>query len=105
MNWELLLARSLEDYNIRELYLYQLPVLKTCNNWPAVKEIGRVIFEGKHSNYNGGIVKYAEKLYFVPAPRLKALAAYRKWNFKKMIKVVTEEDFAKKKNLSKIFEK
>ena len=71
MHWELLLARSIENNNIRELYLYQLPILKTCDNWAAVKEIGRVSFQGKHSNYNGGIVKYAEKLYFVPTSKME----------------------------------
>ena len=30
-----------------------------------------------------GLVRYAEKIYFVPDVRLNALLPYRKWRFKK----------------------
>ena len=36
--------RDLEDGNIRELYLYKLPVLKTVENWNEVQEVGRIAF-------------------------------------------------------------
>ena len=105
MDWKELLLRSIENHTIRELYLYQLQILKTCNNWPAVKEIGRVDFKGKHANYNGGIVQYGGKFYFVPDITLQALASYRKWNFKNTIRVLTEEDYQKVKLKKKIFAK
>lgn len=95
MDWETLMARSLTEGKVRELYLYKLPVLKTCDNWPAVKEIGKVNFKGKHSDYNGAIVKYAERLFFLPDPRIEALAPYRKWNLKNTIRVITEKEHKK----------
>lgn len=97
MDWQTLLVRQLDDNQVRELYLYKLPVLKTCDNWGAVKEIGRIDFKGKHSNYNGAVVKYSENYYFVPDGRLEALAPYRKWNLKNKIKVITEAEVKKKK--------
>ena len=57
MDWQFKLVNQLEEYNIRELYLYQLPVLKTCDNWMTVQEIASVRFKGKHANYYGGVGK------------------------------------------------
>lgn len=92
MDWKTLLHRGLDDYKIRELYLYKVPLLKNCDDWNAVKEVGRIDFKGKHSNYRGAIVKYGDGVYFVPDARIEALAPYRKWNLKKTIKVITEAD-------------
>lgn len=97
MDWQIIMERELGNSVIRELYLYQVPLLKTCDNWGAVKEVGRVDFKGKHANYHGGLVKYANKIYFVPDARIDALAPYRKWNFKAKLKVVTEAEIKKKK--------
>ena len=90
-----LFAKMIQENFIRELYLYQMPVLKTCSNWPAVKEIGRIDFKGKHANYHGGVVIYAEKYYFVPDARLQALASFRKWSFKDKLRVLKEADLKK----------
>ncbi|MDH5720065.1 MAG: hypothetical protein OEZ13_05505 [Spirochaetia bacterium] len=95
MDWQNTLSQAIQENKIRELYLYKVPVLKTCDNWAAVKELGRVSFKGKHATYNGALVKYAESLYFVPEARIEALAPYRKWNLKNTIDVISEEDFKK----------
>lgn len=99
MDWQTIMERHLEDNKVRELHLYQVPLLKTCDNWGAAKELGRIDFKGKHANYNGGLIKYANKIYFIPNARIEALAPYRKWNFKAKIKVITEAEhkLAKKK--------
>lgn len=88
---------GLDEFKIRELYLYKVPVLKTCDNWAIVKEVGRVDFKGKHAIYNGALVQYGENVYFIPNSRIEALAPYRKWKFKHVIKVVTEVEHKKKK--------
>jgi len=97
MDWQQVMVRDLEKNIIRELYLYQIPVLKTVTNWNDVKEVGRVDFKGKHSNYNGAICKYGGNYYFVPDARIEALSAYRKWNLKQKIKVIEESSIKKKK--------
>ena len=95
LSWEVSVARSLERNMIRELYLYQIPVLKTCDNWLAVTEVGRIDFRGKHTDYRGALVRYMQKLYFVPDNRLKALSDFRKWNLKNRITVINDEEYSK----------
>ncbi len=92
-----LLSKMIQENFVRELYLYQMPILKTCDNWSAVKEVGRIDFKGKHANYHGGIVSYAEKYYFVPDIRLQALSTFRKWRFKIKVSIVKEIDIKHKK--------
>ena len=97
MDWQVLLERSLESSQIRELYLYQIPLLKTCGNWNSVQEIGKLEFAGKHANYNGGLVRYGDKIYFITDASISALSAFRKWNFKKKLQVITEKEIEKRK--------
>lgn len=89
------LTKMLANHKIRELYLYHVPVLKTCNNWSAVKEVGRIDFAGKHADYHGGLVSYGEKYYFVPDSRLQALSSFRPWKFKTKIGIVEESELKK----------
>jgi hypothetical protein len=102
MDWMLFLARSLEEGVVRELYLYKIPVLKNCENWGSVKEIGKVEFKGKHSDYRGAIVQYANSYYFLPNARIDALSPFRKWNFKKTLRVLTEEEHKKSQSQTTI---
>ncbi len=90
------MIRSLNEGSIRELHLYQVPVLKNVENWNEVKEVGKVDFHGKHSDYKGAIVQYGASYFFLPNARINALSVYRKWNFKKTLKVVTEAEHKKK---------
>lgn len=96
MDWSQLMVRALQDGSIRELHLYQMPVLKNVENWNQVKEIGKVDFRGKHSDYKGAIVQYGSNYFFLPNARMDALSVYRKWNFKKNLRVVTEAEHKKK---------
>ena len=96
MDLQHLILDGLDKNRIRELYLYKLPVLKTCDNWGAIKEIGALNFKGKHANYVGGLVKYMETIYFVTQARLDAVAAFRKWKFPVELSVTTEEEWKKK---------
>lgn len=96
MDWSQIMVRSLQEGSIRELHLYQMPVLKNVENWNQVKEIGKVDFHGKHCDYKGAIVQYGSNYFFLPNARIDALSVYRKWNFKKNIKVVTEHEHKKK---------
>lgn len=89
------MSRDLEQSRIRELYLYKVPVLKTCDNWAAVKELGKLDFKGKHADYHGALVKYGDNVYFIPDVRIDALAPYRKWDLKNQIKVITEVEHKK----------
>lgn len=102
MDLQHLILDGLDKGVIRELYLYKLPVMKTCDNWGAVKEVGLINFRGKHANYHGGLVKYMDKVYFVSQSRLDAVGAYRKWKFPKDLKVITEDEWKKSHSSAKV---
>lgn len=87
MEWEKILRDSVKDGTIRELYLRHVPTLKTCENWNAVEEIGLVDHHTKYAHYKGILVKYGDRLFYVPEKRMEALAPYRTWKTKKSIKV------------------
>ena len=40
MEWQKILADSVQDGKIKELHLKKIPVLKTCDNWREVEPIG-----------------------------------------------------------------
>ena len=91
MQWERILRDSVKDNSIRELHLRHVPVLKTCENWHAVQEIGLVDHQTKYAHYKGILVKYGERLYYVPEARMQALAPFRPWKIKNKIKVIVDD--------------
>jgi len=91
MEWERILKDSVKDNSIRELHLRHVPILKTCENWNDVDELGLVDHHTKYAHYKGALVKYGERLYYVPEQRMQALAPFRPWKNKTKIKVVDSE--------------
>jgi len=91
MEWERILRDSVQDGTIRELHLRHVPVLKTCENWNDVKEIGLVDHRTKYAHYKGILVKYGERLFYVPEARMQTLAPFRSWKTKVHIKVTDVE--------------
>ncbi len=91
MQWEKILKDSVQDGTIRELHLRHIPTLKTCENWNDVEEIGLVDHKTKYAHYKGILVKYGERIFYVPEKRMQALAPYRPWKTKKVIKVIDVE--------------
>ncbi|MBX7056840.1 MAG: hypothetical protein K1X75_02150 [Leptospirales bacterium] len=91
MEWEKILRDSVQDGTIRELYLRHVPVLKTCENWNDVKEIGLIDHRTKYAHYKGILVKYGERLFYVSEERMHALAPFREWKAKNRIKVTDLE--------------
>ncbi len=91
MEWERILRDSVQNGTIRELHLRHVPVLKTCEDWNAVQELGLVNHKTRYAHYKGILVKYGERLYYVPEARMQALAPFRTWKAKTKIKVLTED--------------
>ncbi|MCB1325717.1 MAG: hypothetical protein H7A21_13670 [Spirochaetales bacterium] len=91
MQWERILRDAVNEGEIRELHLRHVPTLKTCENWNDVKEIGLINHRTKYAHYHGIIVKYGERIFYVPEERMQALAPYRQWKTKKSLKVTEPE--------------
>ncbi len=93
MEYERLLRDAVTDGSIRELHLRHVPVLKTAENWNDVKELGLIDHRTKYAYYKGILVKYGDRIFYVPEARMQALAPFRTWTTKNRIKVT---DVAKK---------
>ena len=90
MEWEKILADSVVDGTIKELYLRKLPVLKTVDNWKKVELVGLVDHQMKHTHYKGGLVKLNGRLYFIQEATIKALQAFMKMDFPTKITVIKD---------------
>ena len=87
MEWERVLKDSVSEGTIKELHLRRVPVLKTCENWNDVEEMGLVDHKTKFAHYKGCLVKYGDRLFYVSEARMQALAPYRQWKNKRKLKV------------------
>ena len=87
MEYERMLRDAVKDGTIRELHLRHVPVLKTAENWNDVKEVGMIDHRTKYAHYKGIIVKYGDRIFYVPEARMQALAPFRSWKTKTRIKV------------------
>ncbi len=90
MEWEKILADSVQNGVIKELHLRKLPVLKAVDNWKKVILVGWVDHQMKHTHYKGGLVKLNDKLYFVQEKTIKALQEFMDWSFPLKIKVIQD---------------
>jgi hypothetical protein len=88
MEWEKILADSVQNGTIKELYLRKLPLLKTVDNWKRVELVGSVDHQMKYTHYKGGLVRLNGKLYFVQEKTITALREFMKWDFPAKITVV-----------------
>ena len=91
MEWERILRDSVQGGTIRELHLRKVPVLKTCENWNDVHEVGLIDHRTKYAHYKGVLVKYGERIFYVSEERMQALAPFRTWKAKNKLKVVDTE--------------
>jgi len=89
-DWEKLLADSVKDGTIKELYLRKLPVLKTVDNWKKVELVGQVDHQMKYTHYKGGLVRLNGNLYFVQEKTIAALREFMKWDFPVKITVLKD---------------
>jgi hypothetical protein len=90
MEWQTILAESVVNGSIKEIYLSKIPVLKTCNNWREVEPLGWVDYPMRHSHYKGMLVKLNNKIYFVPEKIITALSEFITWKNAVQIRVVKD---------------
>lgn len=88
VNWEPVILTLKSDNKIRELYLRNVPVLRNCKNWNDVKEIGLIQHKTKYAYYNGLLVNYGSRLFYVSNEKIEALKPFRSWSKKKSITVI-----------------
>jgi hypothetical protein len=90
MDWQIVLADSVQDGKIRELHLRKIPRLKNCYDWNEVEPVGWIDHQMKHAHFKGGLVKLNGKIYFVTDSTINAISEFVKIKFPNKIVVVSD---------------
>jgi hypothetical protein len=88
IKWQEVLKDSVHNDSIRATHLRKVPHLKDCPAWNEASFLGRVVYKPQFGNYDGGLVKYAGRLYYINKAQIEALRPWVKWNVNKILNVI-----------------
>ncbi len=88
IKWQEVLRDSVHNDSVRATHLRKIPHLKDCPAWSDATFLGRVIYKPQFGNYDGGLVKYAGRLYYINKAQIEALRPWVKWNTNKILTVI-----------------
>ena len=88
--WQDLLRNSVSKESIKASNLRKIPHLKVCPFWDRALFLGRVIHKTPVANYDGGLVKYDGRIYYVNRSQIDALQAFVRWDLKKNVSVLDD---------------
>jgi hypothetical protein len=88
VKWQDLLRDSIKNETIKASTLRKIPQLKACPYWDRAIFLGRISHRVQFANYEGGLVKYDGRIYFVNRSQIEALSIYVRWDLRKNIKVL-----------------
>ena len=69
-----------------------MPQLKACPYWDRAVFLGRLVYKSKVATYDGGIVNYEGRLYYVNRSQIEALQAFVRWDQRRRVSVIEDED-------------
>jgi hypothetical protein len=90
MKWQDVLRNSVSKESIKASNLRKIPQLKVCPYWDRAIFLGRISYKTKVANYDGGLVKYDGRLYYVNRSQIEALQAFVRWDQRKRIAIIEE---------------
>jgi hypothetical protein len=88
LKWQDLLRNTVTHETIRASRLRRIPQLKACPFWDRAVFLGRISYKMKVANYDGGLVKYDGRIYYVNRSQIEALQRFVHWDLKKSITVL-----------------
>jgi hypothetical protein len=88
IKWQEVLKDAVHNDSIRASHLRKVPQMKACPRWDEAQFLGRVNYTVQFGTYDGGLVKYAGRLYYVARSQIDALRPWVKWNLGKTITVI-----------------
>jgi hypothetical protein len=88
--WQDVLKNSVSKETIKASNLRKIPHIKACPYWDRAVFLGRIVYKTPVANYDGGIVKYDGRVYYVNRSQIEALQSFVKWNLKKQITVIED---------------
>lgn len=90
MKWQEILRDAITGDTIKASTLRKIPHLKTCPYWDRATFLGRISHRLKFANYDGGLVKYENRIYYVNLSQIEALRPWIRWNVRKSITVIDD---------------
>ncbi len=88
--WQDVLSNSVHKETIKASNLRHIPQLKSCPFWDRAVFLGRILHRTPVANYDGGLVKYDGRIYYVNRSQIEALRAFVRWNPRKTITVIPD---------------
>ncbi|MGA2379767.1 MAG: hypothetical protein ABSG85_10725 [Spirochaetia bacterium] len=88
--WQDILRNSVTGEVIRASNLRRIPQLKACPFWDRAIFLGRISYRVKVANYDGGLVKYDGRIYYVNRSQIEALRSFVHWDLRKNITVMED---------------
>ncbi len=86
--WQDVLKNSVSKETIKASNLRRIPQLKACPFWDRAIFMGTISYKSPVANYDGGIVKYDGRIYYVNRSQIEALRPYVHWNLRTQISVI-----------------
>jgi hypothetical protein len=90
IKWQEVLRNSVKGDTINARSLRKIPHLKGCPHWDEAQFIGRIYYHVKFATYDGGLVKYDGRIYYVNAAQIQALQRFLRWDLKKVVTVLED---------------
>ena len=91
MKWQDFLRNSVNDDTIKASSLRRIPQLKACPRWDKAVFLGTLSHRVAFATYDGGLVKYDGRIYYVSRSQIEALHSFVRWNQRKRITVIDDE--------------
>jgi hypothetical protein len=88
--WQDLLRNSVSKESIRASSLRRIPQMKDCPFWDRAVFLGRISHRVTVANYDGGLVKYDGRIYYVNRSQIEALQGFVHWDLRKNIEVMDD---------------
>jgi len=88
--WQEILRDEVKGSTIRLAVLRRVPQMKDCPRWDLAEFLGCVSHRLQFASYDGGLVKYDGRLYYVSKAQIEALRPFVRWNTKKTIAVLED---------------
>jgi hypothetical protein len=81
---------SVSGETIKEDTLRKIPHLKTCPYWNRATFLGLISYRLQFATYDGGLVKYDNRIYYVNRSQIEALRPWMRWDLRKKVTVVKD---------------
>jgi hypothetical protein len=91
MKWQDFLRDTVKSDTIKASSLRRIPQLKACPYWDRAVFLGTITYRVSFASYDGGLVKYDNRIYYVSRSQIEALRTYVHWNERKKITVIEDD--------------